>query len=432
MCLSPLHGEDTLSYQADSIHYGLKEARIELHGNGRLSHGSVHLFAEQIHYNLETEILKAYGTPVLIDSGDTLYGEYIEYHIRENRGRIGQARFSDIQDSALYRGDEMARDSTGTIYISGGRYTTSFTRPPQYTLFSPQFKLIPDEKALARPVVLEVQRSPVVSLPFFIYPLDDDRRSGWLTPRWGVGIAGTGYVDNIGYYWGENPYIDFTMAGRINDFEHYQLRGETRYHLRNRLRGNLSADMSFDDYYGGSSQRWSLSYEHSQHFLPDHSLSLRGSGELVSDNRYYSDYFRDTTDFLRQTTRSQLTLQKRMHRLSGHTSASWERREDFYRQERTQTLPHLRFSTGNYPLLPFLEESSLTWSYSAQGLSRTTEIYREEEEEETTEAGIHHTLPVQGQLTLFNNLHASPVLRYSNQPFHHTGTPQPWCKKIHS
>jgi lipopolysaccharide assembly outer membrane protein LptD (OstA) len=399
--------EDDLRYSAEDISLSPTSNLIILKNSSRLVFQDMVLTADTVYYNTEENTLEARGNPRLEQGGDTLRGAVLYYDLENERGRVREGNFIEPADSARYMGEEILRDSSEAIFIQNGYYTTSFTRPPQYSLFSPKFKLLPDEQALARPLVLLIQKSPVITLPFFIIPLDDERKAGWLTPRWGVGIHGSGYVDNIGYYWGKNPYFDIYLAGRVNDFERYQVKTETRYHIRDKLRGSIYGDFTLNDSYKDVSNRWSLRYDHEQNILPDKSLTLSGSGQFVSDNRYYRDYFRDTTDILQQELRSRLTLRKNITSLGGYASLGFDRTENLQKPSLSQTLPSLRLSLGNHPLFPGVESPLLenfSWSYSAQAKNHRREYREDRKTHIQQEAGMHHSIPVRSSFTLRDNI----------------------------
>ena len=56
---------------------------------------------------------------------------------------------------------------------------------PHFDFYSPRIKVIVDNMAIARPVYLRVAERRLFWIPFFIFSLGENRRSGMLTPGYG-------------------------------------------------------------------------------------------------------------------------------------------------------------------------------------------------------------------------------------------------------
>ncbi|MGM0442816.1 MAG: putative LPS assembly protein LptD [Fibrobacterota bacterium] len=408
-------GESVLTYSADTIHFSRKKSTISLFGQCKLQYGSMTLFADTVIYNRKQQNFSATGSPVLIDEGDTLRGVSLFYDLTKKSGRVRRARYTETEENILYSGTDIVRDSANTIYIREGDYTTSFIRPRQYSLFSDKFKLIHKDKAISRPLVLIVQKTPILTLPYFIIPLKEKEDAGWLTPRWGVGINGSGYIDNLGYYWGQNPYVDLYLAGRVNNFEKFQLKGETRYRVTGKLSGSVYSDITLNDSYLSRSNRWSLKFNHDQNLLPDNSLKISGSGNFVSDNRYFTDYHRDTGDVLNQDLNSRLSITRQFDSIGAYARLNWERRENLSKKRTSQTLPGFRFNINNRRLIPLQKyQDSTAWyneiqySYNLQALRKTRQSDADTNRFFSAESGAHHRIPVNARFTLFNHLDITP------------------------
>ncbi len=54
---------------------------------------------------------------------------------------------------------------------------------------------------------------PSLYFPYFNYPIDNERHSGFLFPSYGS-TSNSGYEFTVPYYWNIAPYYDFIFAGK--------------------------------------------------------------------------------------------------------------------------------------------------------------------------------------------------------------------------
>src|SRR5690606_26679834 len=109
-------------------------------------------------------------------------------------------------------------DTTGTsgsrFYAHDSHFTTCDLEVPHYHFEARNVKVIQDRLLVGRPAVMYVEGVPVAWLPFFFQDLRRGRRSGFLTPRFGVAEfirSGSNYrrtVENVGYYFALSDYLD--------------------------------------------------------------------------------------------------------------------------------------------------------------------------------------------------------------------------------
>ncbi len=342
---------DTVGYDADMIEYDINTKILLLTGNGVVRYRGMVLFADTIHYDIEAKTFIAGGHPMLVDEGDTVVGTSMVYNLETRRGRVSVA--SATSGDTRYNGEFIAKSDSNVYYIEDGDYTScAVIDSPHYTFYGHYIKVEPGERAISRPIILNIADAPVASLPYYVLPLQRGRRSGWLRPRFGGNPAFGGYLENIGYYWAPNDYMDYSIAGKVREFQEWVFTGAGNYALRYWLNGYLSGQWAQSGDFRQQTQRWSLNFSHNQNLLPDQSLTLAGGGNVVSDKRFYRDFSEDTTELLNQNITANLSLNKRFQKINASASATWRRSHNLRSNDVDEDLPSLNFSLPSRPLIP--------------------------------------------------------------------------------
>jgi len=416
---------DTLDYWANKVEYSVKDSTILLSGNAKIIYGSVHLTADTIVYYTNLKSMIALGNPILIDGADTLRGDYIAYNTEKRSGKVKYGLMYSTGNTSYYAENIARADSS--IYGYHGLYTTCmFPDRPHSHFYCEKIKVLPNDKTVVKPFVLVVGDAPMLALPYFIIPLEKDRTSGWLPIRWGVTLNGSGDVDNVGYYWVVNDYLDFMLAGRVDNFENFQVKGEARYALKNVITGNVYSDYVVNDMYMGSQNRWSLNFNHDQNLLPDRSFTLRGSGSMVSDKRYFSDFSDDTLSLTNQNLSSNLSLSKRFDDIGGYASLTWQRSQNIQRETVEQDAPTINFTLNSRPLVPLKVEdgdtsmnplSKLSWSYSYKGNQKILERTKIDSSYHYIQRGMSHSIPISMPFNVLRHIKVTPSFTVNQSLF---------------
>ena len=377
---------DTVYYSAEGgyIDYDVENKIMHLIGNAMVKYQKVTLYADTIVYHIDDALLSATGKPQLVETGDTTIGETMLYNMKTRRGRVKYA--STHMDDAYFNGRQIIKSDKNELYVDQGDYTTcAYPDTPHYYFSGKNIKLIPDDKIISRPVVLSIGDAPVGYLPYLIFPLNRDRKSGLLTPSYGGHPESGGYVDNLGYYWVPNDYVDMLAYFRVQDFQQVVFNGSTNYNVKYLLNGAISGRYTYDGNFAQQSQQWSLDYSHNQNITPDGNLTLSGRGSLVSNKTFYRYFSEDSSELLNQVVTSNLSLAKRFEDINASANISWDRSQNLHTDEITQSLPSLSFSLPSRPLFPYTppEEtgntlkpdeppwySNITYSYNLNGLQQ--------------------------------------------------------------
>ncbi|MFQ6091162.1 MAG: LPS assembly protein LptD [bacterium] len=360
---------DTVMYRADRIEYKVADEAIFLDGDNRIEYQNIVLTAGHITYNTETDILTAEGvpdlsavtdtaqagsagrltrTPVLKDGEEEIEGVWLDYNLKTRRGKIrkGETRF----EKGFYKGERIRKVADRVLNIDHGTYTTCDHNKPHYRFYTRRMKFYQNDKVIAKPVVLYIGDVPLFGLPFYIFPIKKGRHSGLLVPRYGSTDVDGRYLRDAGYYFAPSDYWDALVKFSLYEWTGWMLESRFRYGLRYRFSGSFGGSYRWDRRYVGSKERrtkrWNFRLDHTHTVTP--ALTLKASGDFVSDKSYYQDVSDSPLERMERILRSEMVLDKRWEGSSLSLRLSHERNLD--KDRTTQNLPILTFRKSQSPI----------------------------------------------------------------------------------
>jgi len=405
---------DSVFYESDLINYDAETRILNLRGKAVVKYQNIILTADTIVYNIDNNLFTATGTPHLIEGKDTTVGDYMAYNIKTRRGRVRYA--STSMDDGYFTGQRIVKSDKNELYVDQGDYTTcAHIDTPDYYFYGKNIKLVPNDKIISRPVVLNIGDAPVAVLPYFIFPLERNRRSGFLTPVWGGHPTAGGYVDNIGYYFAPNDYLDFVVKGKVSEFREFVLQGSSSYAIKYLLNGSLSGRYAFDSEFRNSSRLWAIDYSHNQKLTPDGLTQLYGRGSLTSHKRFYEETSEIDEELLNQSLSANLSLTRRFESINASAALNWQRDYNLQTEALNEDLPSFSFSLPSRPLFPKSKEkiederwfNKIYVGYNTRGVNKHIED-KENFIKSSYRPGLSQSLDISAPQTLFGFLTINP------------------------
>jgi hypothetical protein len=220
-------GFSATRYQGDKVVFNAQTRTLDLEGEGAaVGRDQTLLVADTITYNDSTKLIFARGdTVVLRDprqaTADVIALGQMTYNVAARRGTVtnistsvetGQTWYVDGRQAAFV--GDTARGGQTTFYARHGTITSCDDEVPDYHFRAREIKLVSKNILVARPAVLYIGDVPVMWLPFIFQDMRSGRRSGVLTPRFGVSELFRNsptyrrHVENLGYYFAISDYMD--------------------------------------------------------------------------------------------------------------------------------------------------------------------------------------------------------------------------------
>ena len=255
-----LDAEVTFDMQ-DSMKYDIRNRRIYLYGNAKVTYTTINLQADYIIFDWETKIVTAKGIPdstgrilnkPLFKDGDQEFtADSLRYNFESRKGIVYQVT---TQQSGVYvRGakskfvstENMVNDTLrrqDVIYSQNAIFTTCEHEVPHYGIRSNKQKIIPNKLIIIGPSRLEIGGVPTpLFLPFGFFPVKEQRSTGLLFPRdyeyseqWGFGLR------DIGWYFPLGDHHNLSVKGDIYFKGTWGLSVDWAMRKRYKYNGNLN------------------------------------------------------------------------------------------------------------------------------------------------------------------------------------------------
>lgn len=404
----------SMSYSADSLVFNIANENLVLMGTASIEHKQMSIAADTIKYLSTDEIVIATGNVELADSGEDATGTALIYHIPTATARTFST--TSFYDRAQYNSETVTMLSRDEFNLTNVVFTSCEKDTFDYFFWAEMMKVYPDDKAVAKPIILYVQDTPVFWLPYAVFPIRRGRSSGFTIPTLGSSSRDGRYIRKIGYYFGFSDYIDLLLSADLMEKTRFQVTMTERHNLRYILNGR--SRLQWRRQFVNSRDRWLLETLHTQE-LPDGTM-VRLTGNFVSDRSYLEETQQNPQDRMEGQLRSWLSLSRNI--AGGSAQVSFEYTEyldalaDTIDNEVLSelTAPDLRY---NHPSAPVFNPPSnpadqhiwhsLYWNFSSHYLTEKTEW----EDSSLYNAGLRLSSAISGSNRLGGILAISPWLK---------------------
>ena len=264
---------------------GSPEDKLTLSGNAEIRRGGAVLRGDRITYTQATDEVRAEGHARISREGASFSGPSMSFHITSRSGSMSDAEYE-------YAPRNIRGCAKNVKFLSGDRtsfddVTITTCKRDDEAWFIKLNELEIDEydqSASGTGATLHFMGVPIFGTPWFSFPVSNERRSGFLTPTYGM--SSTRGVDvAIPYYFNLAPNYDYTLTPRVMSKRGVMIGNEARFKY-----DDFDAQVNFDympndseldeDRYG---MRVETHYQHDK-------LAFDVDYNRVSDDDYISDF----------------------------------------------------------------------------------------------------------------------------------------------
>jgi LPS-assembly protein len=279
-------------------------AQGEARGNVEIYRADQYLTTEHVIYDPNNEIVTVPGEVAYEDQQVWVEGTGAHYNFQEESGRFSLIDYGLTGSSANGTAEYIEFIGGHTSQLHQLVYTTCPGEQPDWVLSARELELQHDKgMGVARGAKLKFKGIPILYAPYFTFPIDDRRKTGFLYPS----LSNTndnGIEFSIPFYWNIRPNQDATIEPRYFTNRGFMLSADYRF-LTRRTNGNLDFDLLPDDKKTGERR---YHYRLGHNAQPWRNWRTRLVLDQVSDDQYFQDFGSNLYQTARQFLRSSAIL----------------------------------------------------------------------------------------------------------------------------
>ena len=430
--------ESIITHTADSlIRQDLKNNKIILYNNAHVHYKDIDLTAGYIEINNNTNVVWAKGIkdsvgnysqlPIFKQGAEESAQDSIAFNFKTEKAKIWGLRTE--QDGVFIRGEVTKKENDSTIFIRNIIFTTSEKEKPDFYIKTRKAKIVPNKKLIIGLSNLVIQDVPTpLFLPFAYIPLTQGNVSGFLMPTWGDTAQQGYFLQNGGYYFAINDFVDLSVLGDVYSNGSWGLRTDSNYMVRYRFSGSFSFSFEnlknsirgFDDF--SETTNYNLRWSHSQDAKASPNSRMSASVNLGSST-YFKESLNEynTNSFLNNTLSSSISYYKKFVGTPFNLSLSATHTQNTNTESITMSLPSLQVNMDRiYPFAPksgakknALQKLGMTYSLKGDNRINTTdEFFFKKEMFETAQSGLQHNATFSTNMKVLKYLTLSPNANY--------------------
>ena len=299
------NGKYPISLEADDVE-AQGDDLVSLTGNAEVIQGRQTIVADQLQYYRETDRVVATGNVEIIsENGDYISSDSIDVIAPSQIGTLSGTQFKLANGLTREGGIDTvvigSRGSAETLNLEGEGVITledaTYTTCPEgnsSVMLNAGFIELDDNAGIgiARNAIIKFFGLPIFYLPYVSFPINDERKTGLLTPSFGSD-SDSGEIIEIPWYWNIAKNQDATITPVYYTERGAQLRAEYRHQSLNSntlLYGEVLPD---DELFGDDRDLFTLRHYH--RFTNNFTGSIEYND--VSDAEYFSDLSNDVSRF---------------------------------------------------------------------------------------------------------------------------------------
>ncbi len=186
----------------------------------------------------------ATGSVLFVSGNSRISAERLDFNTKTKTGTFYQAsgttvirdkaqptQFGSQEPNAFFWGEEIQKLGPEKYRIEKGGFTACVQPTPRWEVASGSMTVVLDDYALLRNSLFKVKGVPLLYLPIFYYPMEeDDRSTGLLMPIYGNGTL-KGQAISVPFFWAIGRSHDATFTYDWFSKAGHGLTGEYRYLL---------------------------------------------------------------------------------------------------------------------------------------------------------------------------------------------------------
>ncbi|WP_414727661.1 putative LPS assembly protein LptD [Winogradskyella sp. UBA3174] len=314
------------------------------------------------------------------------------------------------------------KENDSVFFIGRGKFTTSENiEDPEYYFLMDRAKIVPNKKIVTGFTQMFIYDVPTpIAMPFAFFPMSKKQTSGIIFPSFGEDTGNDrGYfLQNGGYYFAINDYVDLAVLGDYYTNGSYGLRLESTYAARYKFRGNvafryenlLNSERGFPDF--AQNTIYNIRWSHSQDAKANPNSRFTASVNLGSSQFFQQSINQiNQANILTNTLASSVSYSKTFQgepQVNVNLTASHSQNTNT--ESVNLTLPTVQASMGR--VFPFEPKAgvkkgiiqNINFQLNSRGeyrINTTDSLFGKSEMFDDALAGMRHSIPVSTNFKVF-------------------------------
>lgn len=349
--------ESEVKYAAtDSLLFNMDEGSVELYGEASIVFEDITLEADYIKYDMELNTVVAnglpdtagivQGKPVFTDLSGSFDAKKLNYNFKTKKAYVEEVVTE--QEGGFLHAEETKLQNNGHVHLKNGKFTTCDAEHPHFYLKLTKGISMPNDKIVTGPAYLVLADVPLpLGIPFGFFPNTSTKTSGVLIPRYGEEDRRGFYLQDGGYYFAMNEYVDLRVTGDIYSNGTWGVRVGSNYKVNYKFNGalsvryfkNITGYKGIEGFYDVSKD-YAIGWTHSQDQRANPNSTFRASVNLSSSG-YDKNHTRNINSVMTNTKQSSISYQKSFPNSPFNLSASLNQNQNSKTSGVNLTLPKI-------------------------------------------------------------------------------------------
>ncbi len=430
----------------DSITFDYAASRANLYGEGKVNYQNLELTADLITMSMDSSLVHAMGRedstgvvqgkPVFKQGDDGYEPDKISYNFKTQKAFI-QNVYTEQGEGYLISEDSK-RDSTGVMYLQGGKYTTCDAEHPHFYLRLTKAKVRPGKNVVFGPAYLVVEDVPLpLAIPYGFFPFSKKYSSGFIMPTYGDETRRGFYLRDGGYYFAISDKMDLKVLGEIYTKGSWGLSAQSNYKKRYRFAGNFyfsyqntkEGEKNMPDY--SVSKSFKLIWSHRQDAKANPAQTFSASVNFATSsyerNNLTSMY--NPESYTQSTRTSSVAYSRTFQKIGLTLSGNFNLSQNMRDSSIAVTLPSLNISLSRF--YPFKRKKaagkerwyekiavSYTGTLSNSITTKEDKLFKSNLVKDWKN-GMRHQVPISASFTVLNYVNITPSFSFTDRMYSH-------------
>ena len=263
-----------------------KNRKTKFTGNVKLAASGNKISADEVTIDKVGGVIETKGNTRFQNESMTIEADRLTASSSDRKVELINSKYLLNESTGRGAAGSLGISESGAV-LKESTFTTCTQEVPDWELSASEISLsTEDNEGEAWNTVFRVKDIPVFYLPYFTFPLTDERKTGFLYPQIGSSNK-SGFEMSTPYYWNIAPNMDATITPNYMSKRGTQLNTEFRYLIDGQF-GQLDIEyLGEDKEFETNDSRWLHRYQHVGTFSENYRVHVDYSD--ISDDNYLVD-----------------------------------------------------------------------------------------------------------------------------------------------